>query len=392
MPLFNYYALNNNGKKICGIIDADSLESAKERLKNQQVIIIKVFLSKKSKQPTLSTSVLINFTSEMYQLLHAGLPLYECLLTIEEKYRTYKSHIIFLNLCDNIKQGRLLSEALSIYDKTFDKIYISMITAGEKSGNLDGIFFQLFKLISRGEKFRRQVQSAMIYPIFLISFCSVVLFGLFFFLVPSMRELLEDRKLHPITYVVLSISKWLTDNWLSFFFLMIFLIFFFIFLAKNKKVREKTKGLLLKVPIFKDLFTQAVLIRFCRSFSVLTSTGVPIIQALQLSRNVMKHSTFEKIIKDGEDGLVNGIKLSQTFQNSQLIPPLMRRMIATAEETGTMSDMFMSISQIYEEMLEKTLFQFTNLLQPVILLILGMLVGLVLLAVLLPLTDVSTLT
>jgi len=391
MPLFKYSAINPAGKKISGVIDADCLEGAKQRLQNQRIIVTKLLFAKAKVEPVLNTQTLINFTRELSQLLGSGLPLYESLLTIEEKYRNHKAHVLFLDLCDLVKQGKALSEALAKYPKNFDPIYVSMIAGGEKTGSLENSFFQLYKVISRNAKFKKQMKSALAYPAFLGCFCLTVLLGLFLFLIPSMKELLEDRSLHPITQTVLSISGWLTANATWFFFFLGGSIVALIYACKNKKVKNFFKIAFLKIPMLRGIFTEAILMRFCRALSVLLSSGIPIVEALRLSKGVVMHPSFEKVVEESEEGLIQGKKLSQMFAASPLFPPLVTRMLATAEETGSTAEMLLNIAEIHEEMLEKTLTQFTSLLQPVMLLILGVLVGLVLLSVLLPLTDVSSL-
>lgn len=391
MALFQYAALGIDGKKLRGVIDADSLEQAKERLRNREIIVTQMGLAKKEGRVSLGSETVIHFTRDLSGLLKSGLPLYESLLTIEEKYRSHKFHFLFLDLCDQVKQGKDLSQALMLYPKTFNSVYIAMVASGESTGSLEKAFVQLYKVISRNEKFRRQISSAMIYPAFLSVFCLVVLIGLFLFLIPAMKELLEGRELHPITKTILAISNCL-EKYLIFFLIGgATIIGGVVCVVKTKAFKDQCKKWLLYIPFFKTVFTESVMMRFSRVLAVLLSSGVPIVEALKLSRSVMNHISFEDAIKKAEEGIVQGRKLSDELKKSGLFPSLMIRMLATAEETGNPTEMLEHVADIYEEQLERTLVQFTNLLQPVMLLILGVIVGVVLLSVLLPLTDVSTL-
>ena len=391
MALFQYSALGVDGKKIKGIIDADSLASAKERLRKSDVIVTKLALSKNELKASLGSETIIHFTRDISGLLRSGLPLYESLLTIEEKYRSHKFHFVFLDLCDMVKQGKSLSQALLHYPKSFNAVYIAMVASGESTGSLEKAFVQLYKVISRNEKFRRQLRSAMVYPAFLSAFCLVVLVGLFLFLIPAMKELLEGRELHPMTKAILVISNFLEKHFLALGISLACIAFGGIYTAKKKSFRDRSKKLLLYIPFFKTVFTESILMRFSWVLAVLLSSGVPIIEALKLSRSVMNHVSFEIAIKNAEEGIIQGRKLSDELRKSGLFPTLMIRMLATSEETGNPTEMLEHVADIYEEQLERTLVQFTNLLQPVMLLILGVIVGVVLLSVLLPLTDVSTL-
>ena len=182
MALFQYSALSPNGKKTIGLINADTLDQAKEQLRRQKILVTKLVLYKK--QPgdqTLSPPLLLNLTRDLHVLLRAGLPLYDSLLTLQEKYFRTKAHSLLLNLCDQVKEGQHLSEALERYPKIFDNVYISMVRAGEESGALTESFEELSKLIARAQGLKKKITTAMIYPIFLGSFCLVVISALLFF-------------------------------------------------------------------------------------------------------------------------------------------------------------------------------------------------------------------
>lgn len=391
MALFQYTALNPNGKKMVGFINADSLEQAKEQLRKRQVLVTNLVLYKK--QPadqTLTSPLLLNLTLDLYVLLRAGLPLYDSLLILEEKYCRTKAHSLLLNLCDQVKEGQHLSEALEHYPKIFDNVYISMVKAGEESGSLTNSFEELAKLIQRTQKLRKKVVTAMIYPIFLGSFCLVVIGALFFFLIPSMQELFEGRSLHPLTHFILAVSSFLNKNSLWIFSILGFVICFFTCFMRQKVGKEWRQRIALRFPIIHRLITEVVIARFCRVFSVLLKGGISLLDSLRLSKLVMHHSLFEEVITKVEAKIVEGKKLSEELEKSPLIPQLVIRMMAVAEESGNMTKMMQHISEIYEEDLERSLTRLISLLQPIMLLFLGSVVALILLSVLLPLTDVGS--
>jgi general secretion pathway protein F/type IV pilus assembly protein PilC len=390
MALYRYAALDKEGKKLAGFIDADTIEKAKDRLRASGVILTRIIQAKKQAEISIGSTNLIHFTRDIAQLLSSKLPLYESLLTIEEKYRTHKFHYLFLDLCDKVKQGKALSEAMALFPSSFDRVYISMVRAGENTGKIDEAFLELYKVIARTEKFKKQVNSALFYPFFLLCFCLLILTGLFLFLIPSMKELLEGRVLHPMTEIILGISNWLVENGNWFFPGIITSVIAAVLSLRLRVVKDFFHKMLTEIPLVRTIFTEAILMRFCRVLSILLKSGVPIVEAIEYAKGVIHHKEFEKVMEEAEKGLVKGSKFSEEIKKSPLIPSMVIRMIETSEETGRTSEMLLSISEIYEEMLEKTISQFTNLLQPVMLLIIGLLVGVVLLAVLLPLTDVST--
>lgn len=390
MPLFTYEALGEKGKKISGVIDADSYALAKERLRQQKILITKLSSQGKVKEISIDPSLLLAWTREIGQLLRAGLPLYESLLTMEEKYRQNKAHPILLDLCDGIKSGASFSFLLKKYPKSFDQIYLSLIEVGEQSGSFVYIFEQLSFLISRQQRLKKKLISSLMYPAFLGVFCFLLVLGLLFFVVPSMRELFEGRNLHPMTNFVLQISGAVNAHVGLFFSSIATLIVAPIFLARKKSVKAAFQKLLVKVPFFKDILIQSSLIRFCRASSVLLGGGVTLTDCLSLSRRTLKNASLEEAIENAEKKIIEGEKLSATLQKCPLFPSLVIRMLAIAEETGKMAPMMQNIADIYDEELERSLTQIATFLQPMILIFLGGIVGVVLLSILLPLTDVSS--
>lgn len=391
MALFQYSALTKHGKKTIGLINADSLDLAKEQLRKQKILVTKLALYKKQhRDQTLPPTLLLNLTRDLHILLRAGLPLYDSLLTLQEKYDRSSAHSLLLNLCDQVKQGFHLSEALSQYPRIFDAVYLSMIKAGEESGTLVESFGELSKLISRSQGLKKKVTTAMVYPIFLGSFCLAVVGALLFFLIPSMQELFEGRSLHPLTATVLSVSNALSSHALLIFSFLAGSILLLIFFLKQKAGKRFKQKLCLKLPILNRLTTEAVLTRFCRVLSVLLRGGISLLDSLKLAKLVMHHSLFEEVIEKAEDRVVEGKKLSEELEKSPLIPHLVIRMMALAEESGNMAKMMQHVSEIYEEDLDRSLTRLTAFLQPVMLLFLGIVVAIILLSVLLPLTDVSS--
>lgn len=391
MPLFRYSAVNATGKTVKGVIDADSLLVAKEKLRKQQILVTSVVsIKNKQDQLVLPSSMLLAFTRELAQLLKAGLPLYESLTTIEEKYHRHKAHSLFLDLCDHLKEGSSLSVALKRYPATFDRIYLSMVQVAEQSGNMAMVFEQLSQLITRQQKLKKQLISALTYPSFLACFCILVVCGLLFFVVPSMKELFEGRDLHPATALVLSISNWVNEHVIFLFSTLGVCLTSLLFAFSSRQGKLFLYEFSLKLPFVKTLLLHSALVRFCRSLAMLIAGGVPLLDALALSRKVVKSPLIEIAIQDAEKRVAQGERLSAAFKGATIIPPLVMRMLALAEETGKMGEAFFSLAEIYDEEMEKHLSQLTTFLQPALLITLGAIVGLVVLSILLPLTDVSS--
>lgn len=393
MPLYRYRALTEVGKRIHGVIDADSLLLAKERLRREKILVTALdVLKDRGKEQRLDHSMLLAFTRELEQLLNAGLSLYEGLLTIEEKYRRHRAHPLLLSLCDRLKGGLAFSAALAQYPRTFDSIYLSMIEAGEKTGSLPWVFSQLRQLIERKQKLKKQLLSAMAYPLFLGGFCLIVVISLLLFVIPSMKELFEDRPLHPLTSIVLTASQLLEQYGIWVLTLSMALGILCGFYFRREGGRRLLNRLFFQLPVLKTLLLEAALIRFCRSASTLLLGGVPLLQALGIARQTMDSPLLEEVIERAEMRIKEGESFSGPLKTSPLIPPLMHRMLALAEETGKMAPMMQHIADIYDGELEKNLTTITTFLQPALLILLGGIVGLVILSILIPLSDMGSFT
>jgi general secretion pathway protein F len=389
--LYRYQALSSGGKKISGVIDADSLIAAKEKLRKEQILVVDLdVFQEKKKEIKIPFPFLLDFTRMLGQLLRAGIPLFEGLVIIEEKYHHHRFHPLLMDLCDSLKTGLSLSGALRRYPQSFDPIYIAMVHAGEQTASLPTIFEELCKLLERQQKLKKQLFSAMAYPLFLGSFCLLVFLALLLFVIPSMKNLFEGRELHPITRFVFGMSDFISSHGSL---LAIGILFFLLVIAaalRHPGLRQKIDRVMLKLPLIGEFLREAATIRFCRTSSLLLSGGLPILQTLQLSRHVMKNRQLEDVIASAQQKVSEGKPLSQELKASPLIPSIVPRMLAIAEETGKTAFMLQNIANISEENLEKRLQQFTAFLQPALLLLLGLIVGLVLLSILIPMTDVGS--
>jgi general secretion pathway protein F/type IV pilus assembly protein PilC len=391
MPLYRFKAISPEGKSVVGTIDADHLQDAKIKLLRRQVTLIHLTpLSTKELQLRLKKRELLIFTREISRLLQAGLPLFEVLSALEEKYRTQKIHPLFLDLCDQIKNGHSFSQALAAHPQIFDVLYTAMIANAEKTGRLAAALEELATLLMRQIQLQKQLLSALLYPALLASFCCIVLASLFFFVIPSLQELFEGRALHPFTLLVFTCSEWACRLrpllCVAGLFLLLGTLFLF-FSSRGKMLARRWMG---HLPWIRQLSAKVAFVRFCRAMASLLEGGLPAMSAFAQARAVMRHPVLERVIAEAEEKISQGTPLHVPFQNHPLIPSLVPRMLAIAEQGGKLPQTMHQIAQIYEEELETWLTHFTTLAQPLLLLILGGVIGFVLLAVLLPLTDVSS--
>ena len=391
MPLFEYTAISERGKKVTATIDADSLQDAKLKLIRRQIAAVEIHsLSAKQLKDRLSKSEVLNLTRELARLLHAGLPLFEALSTLEEKYLEQKAHRILLNLADMVRTGYTFSQGLAKHPATFDLLYVSMIANAEKTGTLTEALDELANLLNKQIQIRKQLIAALLYPAILCTFCLIVLSSLLFYVIPSLKELFDGRDLHPFTKIVFAVSMFAcgAKGYIAFIFVgLLGVTVSTLFIPKWK---AKILSFQYCVPFLKKLLAKVAIVRFSRATATLLEGGLPIIQTFDQARRVMKHPKLEKVVARAEELIAEGEAIHTPFENQPLVPPLIPRMISIAEEGGRLPFMMKQIAQIYEEELEKTLTHFTTVAQPVLLLILGVIIGFVLLSVLLPITDVSS--
>ncbi len=391
MAAFRFEGFNPSGKREKGFIHADDLREATEKLRNRSFFITDIKeVAEKEKWKALSPKEVLLFTKELARLLEAGLPLFDSLITLEEKYRKHSCHPIIVTLCDSIKHGSSFSEALRKHPLSFDPLYLSMIENAEKTGSLVMALHELARLSSRSLNLKKQLLGSLLYPFLLLTFCFAILATLIFYVIPSLSDLFEGRRVHPLTGFILSISKALSSHVEIFIFSLLGLGFLFLFLFFSKKGKRKLQEIAHNMPFVGNLLHTASLVRFCRSAYALLHSGVPLLETLLLSKKVIGNPKLEAVLQEAEKHLLTGGKVSEILEKSSLFPPLFTRIFSLGELGGSLSKMLYHLAEIYEDDLEKHYTRLTQMAQPMILLFLGLVVGFVLLSVLLPLTDVSS--
>lgn len=392
MPVFQYQALDATGKKKSGFIEAHNERDAKGILREQGLMVSQIAVKAAvSGKQNLKGENLLTFTMQLAQLVGAGVPLYESLVTLEEQYRNEPYHRIILSLCEKIKAGGSLSEAMGNFPDSFDKLYRAMIAAGESIGALNVVLSRLSHLLSRQMKLKKQISTAMIYPAILGTFSLLIIALLLGFVVPSIEGIFEGRKLNGFTQFILSLSHIFRDYWWLYIPGGIGLIAFLIYKFRSESGKIWMQRNLLKVPVLNKLVIQAAVARFCRTMGTLQEGGLPIIDSLRNAREVMGNVVLEEEVKQAENKIIEGSSLSAELARSKYIPTMVPRMLSVGEDSGTSIVMMNKLADMYEEELEKTLDRVMALAQPVILLFMGVVIGTILIAILLPLTDVSSL-
>lgn len=392
MPLYHYQAVDYSGKKKNGYIEAHNEKEARSILREKGLMISQLGTkSALSGKQNLKKEQLMTFTLQLSQLVGAGVPLYESLVALEEQYKSDSFHRIILSLCEQIKAGSSLSSAMGNFPESFDKLYRAMIATGESIGALDVVLERLNHLLTKQIKLKKQLSTAMIYPCILASFSLLIIALLLGFVLPSIEGIFADRALNGFTQFVLSLSHFLRDYWWLYIPLMAGGITYGVMKLRTEAGRLWRERTFLRVPVVSTLVIQTAIARFCRTMGTLQQGGLPIIDSLRISREVMGNVVLESEIAEAENRIIEGSSLSHELSKSKLIPTIVPRMIAVGEESGGAAVMLNKLADMYEDDLEKSLDRVMALAQPVILIFMGSIIGIILLAILLPLTEVSSL-
>lgn len=391
MPLFHYRYVDAKGKKRSGVVESLGERDARAKLREQGVLVTEIKSKDKvSKRENLKGDNLLAFSVQLSQLVNAGVPLYESLSAIEEQARGEAYHRIVLSLCEQIRTGMSLSGAMASYPESFDRLFCGMVAAGEAVGNLGPVLEKLSYFLERQMKLKRQIVTAMIYPAILGGFSLVIIALLLGFVVPSLEGIFADRKLNAFTAGIMALSRLFRAYWWLYLPVVISAVTFAVLKIRSREGKLWIEKTSLKVPLLKTLAVQTAVARFCRTMGTLLQGGLSMIDSLRISRGVMRNVVLENEVRAAEGKIIEGHSLSRELGRSAHFPGLVSRMLAVGEESGTTVPMLNRIADMYEQELEKTLERLMALAQPLILIVMGIVIGSVLLAILLPLTDVSS--
>jgi len=394
MPIFSYKAINSSHKKQTGQIEAQSLEDAKSKLRTQKILVTKLCKAKKgglftfSKQE-LRADHLTSFTTQLAELLGAKMPLYESLVSIEEQLRHEKYHPVILSICEQIKEGSSLSDALKKFPHSFSSLYIAMVRAGESVGILDQTLKELAHLLKKQQKLKKKLTSALIYPTLLILFSIVVITALLTFVIPAMETILDEESVNRFTKSLIWLSHTLRGGWFYITGGLVALLGSLAYYFKRPQAREKMISALFSLPILRTIVAKVSAARLARTLATLLQGGVAMIDALEIAKGVLFHPKIREEIEQAKQKIVEGSSLSQELKASKYLPALLGRMAFIGEESGKIGPMIDKVAEIYEEEVDKTLTRLVELAQPIILLVMGLVVGVIMLAVLIPLTDTN---
>lgn len=398
MAKYSYRARDKSGQLVTGTVESGNEYEVAASLRDVGCSVIEITSQAGLQEyadyfSRLFTGVrrqeIIVFTRQLATLLRTGNTLTSSLDSVAEQMRNPRFKEIIRGIMRDVQSGMSLSRAVAKHPRVFDSFFVAMVKIGETGGLLDEVLERLAWLGTQELEIRSRVQSALIYPIVLISLSLIVVTFILIAVLPNFVAIFEasQAKLPVPTKVILTLSSGLRSFW---YIVLGVIIFFGLWLKSyisTAEGRYKIDGLILKVPLFGDLYLKIMISRFSRAMSALTKTGVPFHEGLAVVENSITNSVLRKIFEDIRERINVGQNVTEAFRASGILPPMVIQLMSSGEKSGHMDEMFSEVASFYEPEVEYTLRNFTSLLEPFLLLIMGAIVGFIALSVLLPIFN-----
>lgn len=406
MAEFRFEAKDSSGKRQEGVLSAGSADEAASDLSKRGLTVMAVtplssggkkqepggmaaFLSGKvtARSARVKLKELVIFTRQLATMISAGIPLLECLEILCEQTENPGFKAVLEEVVLDVRSGTDLSTALSKHPRVYEDIYVNMVRAGEVSGQIDEILVRLAEYQEATQKLRQQIVSAMTYPVIsLLLIFGIVLF-LLLVIIPKFKEIFASMgvELPWITQALLTTSDFLIDQWYIWVPGIIGAGIGLRLYSKTTIGRRQVDWLSLFMPIFGPLFKKVAISRFTRTFATLISSGVPILGALEIVASTSGNVHIEELVMSASDSVRQGDTLASPLATKpKIFPPMVTRMIAIGEKSGALEQLLMKISEFYDDEVEAAVEQLTSLIEPLMICIMGVLVGGMVLAIFLP--------
>jgi type IV pilus assembly protein PilC len=418
MGTFVYEALNAAGKPQKGTVDAVSTEEAIQRIKAQGYYPTSVREQqvKKADQAALAAGQqkkkkkgggfaiggvgakqMTAFTRQLSTLQDAGLPLLRSLQILESQLKPGQLKNVLLGVCEEVEGGSSLSEAMSKFPKAFNHLYVKMVNAGEIGGVLDIILQRLAEFMEKSQRLKRKIRGAMVYPIVVVTIAGLILTGIMVFIIPKFEQIFTDFgvALPALTRWLIHTSRWFAGTaigqsfpgWAICLPMPFLLWILWILVRKAGPGRAATDYAILYSPVFGQLVRKTVIARFTRTLGTLVSAGVPILEAIKITKETSGNYVFEKALQKVHDSIREGEGFAAPLRESKTCDAIVVNMIDVGEETGELDAMLMKIANNYDEEVDVAVASLVSLLEPLMVVMLGGIVGTIVVAMFLPLVK-----
>jgi type IV pilus assembly protein PilC len=394
LPTFEYKGKSASGGQVTGSYKAKNRAEMEKILRQN-----KIFASSISRKPTninikIGTGIkkieISRFTRQFATMIGAGLPMVQCLDILSQQMESAEFRKIVADIKESVQSGTTLSEALSRHKKIFDDLFVNMVEAGETGGALDVILVRLANYREKADALARKVKGALVYPIVVVIVAIAVTIAMLKFVVPTFAKMFTDLggTLPEPTKIVMGVSDFVND----YFFIMIggaigFVVAFRLML-RNKSARLYWDTFKLKLPGFGNLIRKTAVARFTRTLGTLLSSGVSILEALEITAKTAGNMVIQNAVRKSMLSIAEGETITQPLKESGVFPPMVVQMISVGEKTGGLDDMLAKIADFYDEEVDAAVSALTSLIEPIVIVFIGVVIGGIMIAMYLPMFDI----
>ncbi|MCP5069780.1 MAG: type II secretion system F family protein [bacterium] len=432
MPSFKYSAVGSDGRTVRGNLDATSQTECLEELRRRSLMPLKVELksaasgksaAKPSRAPaqaknpkakgakpkrkggilTMDLTIggmkpgvkkwdeVVIFTRQLATMISAGIPILESLEILQEQAQSPQFSMLLDRVIEDVRGGQDMSTAFGKYPKTFSEVYVAMIRAGEASGQIDDILDRLADYLEASQKLKQEIKSAMTYPVVSLVMISGITAFLMIGIVPKFKDVFAslDVPLPALTKGVLAISDYCVENYGMVFLVIAVIIGLLAIYKKTDKGAWQWDWLMLHLPVFGTLFQKVGLSRFAKTFSTMIKSGVPILGALEIVADTSGNRIISDAVLNARENVRQGESLAEPLSTSPVFPPMVTRMIGIGEKTGSLEQLLEKISEFYDDQVSATVKQLTSLIEPLMIAVMGIMVGTICLSVFLPIFELQ---
>ncbi|UCC21969.1 MAG: type II secretion system F family protein [Planctomycetota bacterium] len=412
MPVFQYEAMDSQGVAIKNEVEALSQKEAISKIRNMGYFPTKVrergggkkaaaraIAKPKARRGAggkVKVKIVTQFARQLSTLQDAGLPILRSLRILEEQQKSGTFKRVLGYVADDIEGGATLSEALGRFPRCFDRLMVNMVAAGETGGVLDLILSRVADFMEKAQKLKSRVKSAMVYPIVVLSAAFIILLLLMTFVVPQfdtvLTEMLEGQEMNAITKTVLNISSWIAYDfgWAILLGVPFALIFLLRIVRQFRVGRVVLDTIKLKIPIIGQLSGKVSVTRWTRTLGTLISAGVPILDAINVTRETAGNEVFANMLGNVHNSIRQGDTFASPLKQSKTVDLIVSNMVSVGEETGDLDKMLMKVADNYDEQVDVLVASLMSLLEPIMILVLGGVVMTIVLAIFLPMIQIIT--
>ena len=408
MPVYQYRGYKADGASATGIIDAESPKVARLKLRKDGVFPTEMAeqegatksiatrsgaapIAGVGRSPALTVTDVALMTRQMATLLVAGLPLVDALGVLMDQMERKGIKGLLADIREAIRGGASFSAALERYPRDFSSIYVHMVRAGEASGALDQILFRLAEFLEKQLALKNKVTNAILYPAIMLVVGTIVLFFLVTFVVPKITAVFAHSKqaLPWPTIVLMEVSRFCSDYWMVLLGLLLGGIWAVRRMLRTETGHVTADRVLLRIPLIGQVARMVSISRLASTLATMLSSGVQLLDALDVSKRVMNNRVLEQAVEEARQNIREGETIAEPLKRSGQFPPLVTHMIAVGEKSGEMEEMLRRIGQIYDGEVDRVITRFTSLLEPVMIVVMGVIVLFIVVAILLPIFEMG---